>query len=251
HTPESRRQSLGRAHSLHSPLHSDSRNVFGVTPQNMSPPGSPPFHSPPTERFQLSPHRKRLPKDSPVSQRRMRRRLFFEDKSDGPEAPEDRIRYLAICHEAEEAALAVIREAVENGNSQIDLSDLQLESVPDELAELRDLVVLTPSHTLATDLELMLTSNRLRAFPMAVCELTNLTTLLISDNRITHLPPEIGNLANLRELSVASNKLTVLPYELTKLTRLEILNLAANPFLDPAHYTPSARRQIPEMEAAL
>ncbi|KAI8325454.1 hypothetical protein GQ54DRAFT_254784, partial [Martensiomyces pterosporus] len=127
---------------------------------------------------------------------------------------------MLVYHEADEAALNIIREAVDLGNSHIDLSDLQLESVPDELAELKDLVVLTPGHVLATDLQLMLGTNRLRHFPLAVCELTNLTTLIISHNRIAHLPPEIGNLANLRELSVAHNRLRVLPLEVTRLKNL-------------------------------
>ncbi|KAI9505727.1 leucine rich repeat protein, partial [Coemansia spiralis] len=125
-------------------------------------------------------------------------------------------------------ALAIIREAVEVGDAHIDLSDLQLEQVPDELAELKDLVVLAPSQTLVTDLQLTLSANRLQHFPLAVCELTNLTTLILSHNRIVHLPPEIGNLASLRELSVAHNRLRVLPLELTRLTCLQTLSVFPN-----------------------
>ncbi|KAJ2639980.1 hypothetical protein GGF44_002621, partial [Coemansia sp. RSA 1694] len=124
--------------------------------------------------------------------------------------------------------------AVEVGDPHIDLSDLQLEAVPDELAELKDLVVLAPSHTMVTSLQLILSSNILYHFPLAVCELVNLTTLIISYNRISHLPPEIGNLVNLRELSVSHNNLRVLPFETTNLVHLQTLSVFPNPFIEPA-----------------
>ncbi|KAJ1838161.1 hypothetical protein LPJ73_007162, partial [Coemansia sp. RSA 2703] len=137
--------------------------------------GSPPnaFGSP---GLQFSPGRKRLATDAP--HRRMRRRLFFEDDSDGAEAPDNVERRAKQRREACAAALAIIREAVEVGEAYIDLSDLGLDCVPDELAELKHLVVLTPGHTLATALQLSLSANRLASFPLAVCELTNLTTLI-------------------------------------------------------------------------
>ncbi|KAJ1732441.1 hypothetical protein LPJ61_002045 [Coemansia biformis] len=180
--------------------------------------------------YHFSPRRKRVGAASPVSPRRMRRRLFFADETDSPAAPEGHERWR---HAAGGTALAIIREAVEAGDAHVDLSDLNLDTVPDELAELKDLVVLTPSNKLVTDLQLTLGTNLLRRFPLAVCELTNLTTLLISHNRIAHLPPEIGNLVNLRELSVAHNRLRSLPLELTRLTRLHTLTVFPNPFMSP------------------
>ncbi|KAJ2160781.1 hypothetical protein GGF46_001969 [Coemansia sp. RSA 552] len=207
--------------------------------QSLGAPGSPlwpPVASPPPQTatpYRFSPRRKRLPLlDSPVSPRRMRRRLFFSDASDEPTAPEDCERRRAQHREAAEMALAVIREAVEAGDAHVDLSDLELEAVPDELAELKDLVVLTPSHALITALQLTLSNNILRHFPLAVCELTNLTTLILSHNRIALLPPEIGNLVNLSELSVAHNRLRYLPLELTRLKHLHTLSVFPNPFLD-------------------
>ncbi|KAJ2765616.1 hypothetical protein IWQ57_004706 [Coemansia nantahalensis] len=184
----------------------------------------------PATNYHFSPRRKRVSVDSPVSPRRMRRRLFFADDSDSQAAPEGRERWRRA---AGGTALALIREAVEAGDAHVDLSDLNLDAVPDELAELKDLVVLTPSHKLVTDLQLTLGTNSLRHFPLAVCELTNLTTLIMSHNRIAHLPPEIGNLANLRELSVAHNRLRSLPLEITRLTRLHTLTVFPNPFAAP------------------
>ncbi|KAJ2756449.1 hypothetical protein GGI19_000859 [Coemansia pectinata] len=196
-----------------------------------SPPGASSYHFSPR-------HKRQAAADySPTTPRRMRRRLFFEDGMDS-NAPEDRDRRRVVSREAADTALAIIREAVEVGDPHIDLSDLQLEAVPDELAELKDLVVLAPSHSMVTDLQLVLSSNNLCHFPLAVCELVNLTTLIISYNRISHLPPEIGNLVNLRELSIAHNSLRVLPLEITKLIRLETLSVFPNPFLEPAALIP-------------
>ncbi|KAJ2574468.1 hypothetical protein GGH95_003901, partial [Coemansia sp. RSA 1836] len=222
-SPEAHRQQLQRAHSLHSPnsfmTGSSSSSITAVGSHHLSPPPPPPQLSSPPQQplasppagassYHFSPRRKRLSaaEYSPATPRRLRRRLFFEDSMDS-NAPEDRDRRRAVCREASETALAIIREAVEVGDPHIDLSDLQLEAVPDELAELKDLVVLAPSHTMVTSLQLILSSNILCHFPLAVCELVNLTTLIISYNRISHLPPEIGNLVNLRELSVSHNNL--------------------------------------------
>ncbi|KAJ1835911.1 hypothetical protein LPJ63_000706 [Coemansia sp. RSA 2711] len=174
-------------------------------------------HSQQAGDYHFSPRRKR-PDDSPVSPRRMRRRLLFGDG-----ARTDRRAAWA-------AALAVIREAVEGGDAHVDLSDLDLDAVPDELAELKDLVVLAPSHALVSDLQLTLSANALEHFPLAVCELANLTTLLLPHNRIAHVPPDIGNLRALRELSLADNRLRELPAELAALPRLLRLSVFPNPF---------------------
>ncbi|KAJ2678383.1 hypothetical protein GGI25_002368 [Coemansia spiralis] len=243
---------LQRAHSLQSPQQQQQQPSSRLASTHASPlqPQSPRQQIPPhTADYHFSPRRKRVPgaADSPGTPRRIRRRLFFADQSDGPEAPEDRERHRAVEREATQSALAIIREAVEVGDAHIDLSDLQLEQVPDELAELKDLVVLAPSQTLVTDLQLTLSANRLQHFPLAVCELTNLTTLILSHNRIVHLPPEIGNLASLRELSVAHNRLRVLPLELTRLTCLQTLSVFPNPFIDP----PAANAPKEAAEAAL
>ncbi|KAJ1719404.1 hypothetical protein LPJ53_005830 [Coemansia erecta] len=201
---------------------------------------------------QFSPGRKRLPA-ADATPRRIRRRLFFEDDSDGggggggSGAPDDVARRARQRREASAAALAVIREAVEVGEAHIDLSDLGLDSVPDELAELKDLVVLTPGHMLATALQLNLNSNRLASFPLAACELTNLTTLIVSNNRITHLPPEIGNLAALQELSVAHNRLRSLPVELLRLGELQRLSVFPNPFAPQPAQDAQARETWPHV----
>ncbi|KAJ1667743.1 hypothetical protein IW140_001198 [Coemansia sp. RSA 1813] len=250
-SPQAHAQALQRAHSLQSPQSPGwgpglSQAQSPVQQQGMLTPLLPQHQqqipvtvgggTAASADYRFSPRRKRLSMtDAPNTPRRIRRRLFFADRSDEPEAPEDMERHKAVQQEAVDSALTIIREAVEVGDAHIDLSDLQLEQVPDELAELKDLVVLAPSHTMVTALQLTLGANRLKHFPLAVCELTNLTTLILSHNRIAYLPPEIGALANLRELSVAHNCLRVLPLELTRLTQLQTLSAFPNPFATPPH----------------
>ncbi|KAJ2776473.1 hypothetical protein GGI15_004836 [Coemansia interrupta] len=245
-SPSSHRHLLQRAHSLQTgsltpdmsqtrrtTQHMQQQGAYTVapetflhTPQLGSPQGLGMRYPGP----QFSPGRKRQPA-ADATPRRIRRRLFFEDDSDGAEMrPDDVERRERQRREACAAALAVIRGAVEVGEAHIDLSELALDCVPDELAELKDLVVLTPGHMLATALQLKLNANRLARFPLAVCELTNLTTLIVSNNRITHLPPEIGNLTALRELSVMHNRLRSLPVELLRLGQLQTLSVFPNPF---------------------
>ncbi|PIA18935.1 hypothetical protein COEREDRAFT_6100 [Coemansia reversa NRRL 1564] len=238
-SPEAHRRMLQRAHSLESPhavtglLHQIPQTT-PVAALGVGSPSAAAIAAASVPGYHFSPRRKRVAAlDSSVSPRRIRRRLFFADHMDDPAVPEDQDRRREQRRMASETALAVIREAVEVGDAHVDLSDLDLDTVPDELAELKDLVVLAPSHSLVTDLQLTMSTNALRHFPLAVCELTNLTTLIISHNRITHLPPEIGNLVNLRELSVAHNRLRRLPLELARLTRLQTLSAFPNPFVDP------------------
>ncbi|KAJ1870711.1 hypothetical protein H4R99_007113 [Coemansia sp. RSA 1722] len=250
-SPEAHRYgSLQRAHSLQSPPytsqtprqplshhhHHHQQGAYSLAPEILHHGRSPFVGSPPSAlRFQqFSPRRKRLSVGdaSAATPRRIRRRLFFQDDEDSAPARETLEHLQERSKEAGDAALVIIREAVEVGEPHIDLSDLGLDTVPDELAELKDLVVLTPGHMLNTDIELTLSSNRLARFPLAVCELTNLTTLIISNNRITHLPPEIGNLFALKELSIANNRLHTLPLELTRLTQLQTLTVFPNPFTD-------------------
>ncbi|KAJ2849219.1 hypothetical protein IWW36_002792 [Coemansia brasiliensis] len=223
-SPETHRRMLQRAHSQQSPTTNYASE------------------------YHFSPRRKRVALgDSPASPQRVRRRLFFADGISDACAPEDRERQKQQRRAAEVAALGIIREAVEAGDAHVDLSDLGLESVPDELAELKDLVVLAPSHALVSDLQLTLGANALKHFPQAVSELANLTTLILSHNCLIHLPPEIANLRNLRELSVAHNQLRCLPYELASLPHLHTLSVFPNPFIELPPESPldvRLRRQL-------
>lgn len=77
-----------------------------------------------------------------------------------------------------------------------------------------------------------LSNLQLNALPNAIWELTNLTKMDLRGNCICSLPDDIGNLKELMILDLTANKLTHLPYELRTLTNLEVLSLGDNDLRD-------------------
>jgi internalin A len=77
--------------------------------------------------------------------------------------------------------------------------------------------------TNATDLNL--SSLNLDALPESIGELTWLQSLILFNNNITRLPEWLGKLVELRELKVNSNPIEALPNSLSELGKLEILSI--------------------------
>jgi internalin A len=111
-----------------------------------------------------------------------------------------------------------IREAIESDQNKIDLSGWEIELLPPEIGELRNVV------------ELDLSGNRLAYLPPEIGKLENLKILLISGNEMEYLNPEIGNLEKLIKLDLSGNILTSLPEEIGNLKNLSELNLSGNRF---------------------
>jgi internalin A len=137
--------------------------------------------------------------------------------------------------------LQVIEKAVQDGVTELDLSDKQLTELPPEIGQLRDLRYLDLSVNELTALPpefsqlqslacLNLERNRLAAWPRELTQLRGLTELDLSYNRLTRLPPEIGQLRNLALLKLSDNELTALPPEIGELSSLNRLNLNYNQF---------------------
>ena len=85
-------------------------------------------------------------------------------------------------------ALKRINKAIANNASCLDLSRLNLASVPAELSQLRSLR------------ELFLSSNKLTSVPAELGQLQSLSLLDLSSNKLASVPTELGQLHNLREL---------------------------------------------------
>ncbi len=122
----------------------------------------------------------------------------------------------------------------------LDLSNNQLDSLPEWIAELRALEVL------------FLSGNRFREIPrvagrvkslrmlgMRACQLEHipdgalpaqLVWLTLTDNHLQSLPHEIGSLQGLRKVLLAGNEISVLPESCANLRALELLRLSANRF---------------------
>jgi small GTP-binding protein len=117
---------------------------------------------------------------------------------------------------SKEIVLRKIKEAEENHYISLDLSDMNLSTLPKEIGKCNNLR------------ELILWKNKITKLPKEIGNLKNLETLYLSGNKIVQLPIEIGELTNLRELYLAFNQIKEFPIELTYLKRLEKLVLDKN-----------------------
>ncbi|NET74201.1 MAG: leucine-rich repeat domain-containing protein [Sphaerospermopsis sp. SIO1G2] len=116
----------------------------------------------------------------------------------------------------------LLADALENGDTHLDLGGFDLTTVP---ANLFTLLQLT---------HLSLRDNQLAEIPAAIGQLTQLKQLSLADNQLTAVPAEIGQLTQLRSLNLKNNQLTELPLDLLDLTSLERLQLSGNPLNIPA-----------------
>ena len=108
------------------------------------------------------------------------------------------------------------RDRVSDDGRELNLADLQLQSVPEWLRDLTELI------------RLDLSGNRLTAFPEWIGNLTELTELYLGGNRLTAIPDTVGNLTALTELYLGGNRLTAIPDRIGNLTALTRLYLHGN-----------------------
>jgi len=135
----------------------------------------------------------------------------------------------------------IIDRAHKHNWKTLDLSDEQIESLPDMIGHLTTLLRLDLNRNQLTRLpdsigllrnltELSVNGNCLTRLPASIGHLANLTRLNLNNNNLTFLPTSMGNLISLRSLSAANNQLNSLPEDVGKLTRLNRLNLSSNRF---------------------
>lgn len=120
----------------------------------------------------------------------------------------------------------------------LDLSDNQLDTLPDDLHRLSRLRVLFCSDNRFTELPECLgrcaaltmvgfKANRIERVTGAALP-PLLRWLILTDNRISRLPDELGRRPHLQKLMLAGNRLQQLPQSLGQCQRLELLRVAAN-----------------------
>lgn len=88
------------------------------------------------------------------------------------------------------------------------LDHLGLQTLPDSLAELKNLRYLNLAH------------NEFKIFPEVICELTSLKELSLEHNHLTVVPENLGCLTKLKKLNLSHNKIQILPESICKLSRL-------------------------------
>ncbi|KAI7853829.1 hypothetical protein BDC45DRAFT_510227 [Circinella umbellata] len=90
-----------------------------------------------------------------------------------------------------------------------------LTSIPDQIADMRQLEELDLSH------------NQLRNLPINM-HIPTLLHLNVSDNQLSTIPKSIAACSKLRTLNVSKNHLATLPADLVQLTQLELFDLSEN-----------------------
>jgi hypothetical protein len=118
----------------------------------------------------------------------------------------------------------------------------QLTQIPAELGQLSNLQVLSLHNNQLTQVsaelgqlsnlqELYLHNNQLTQLPAELDQLFNLRGLSLDNNQLTQLPAELGQLSNLQVLSLGDNQLTQFPAQFGQLTKLRFLDVSNNPDL--------------------
>ena len=140
--------------------------------------------------------------------------------------------------QVEEAALR-IEEARRSNALILDLSKLDLTTIPDSLAHLAQLRDLNLSYNQLTAIpdsvaqhkllqNLNLSGNQITAIPDSLTQLTQLQLLFLSDNQITAIPDSLAQLRLLRFLFLFHNQIAAIPDSLAQLQLLETLHLSRN-----------------------
>ena len=151
---------------------------------------------------------------------------------------------------AEALALSAIHACLESGQEMIDLTNLDLESLPSSILQpLHQLI--RNSHTnhpqpptedefrsLTPSIQLFLSGNKLASLPAELFSLTNITVLSLRNNSLESIPPAICRLQHLEELNISQNNIKHLPWELCDLIQAKgnsrRIILRPNPFVEPA-----------------
>ncbi|KAK9472057.1 uncharacterized protein V1510DRAFT_418522 [Dipodascopsis tothii] len=142
-------------------------------------------------------------------------------------------------------AIDTIRQAIEEGRSDVDLDSLGIDEVPVDVGDLKDLVVAyagTESVPLTPKIRLYLSNNQISRLPPQLFAVENLTALSLRNNHLKEIPPAILRLQNLENLSVGGNQLEYLPSQILGLKHLQVLTIHPNPFvaLPQPHRRPRA-----------
>lgn len=118
-----------------------------------------------------------------------------------------------------------LRKRVEEAKSRrlktLDLSGLDLTSLPFDILEMNWLE------------ELDLSNNKLIDLPDDLFKIANLKSLILFRNQISSLPKTFTQLNKLRYLNLSGNQLRELPVDFGKLVSLDSLNLTGNPLEVP------------------
>eukprot|EP00889_Picochlorum_renovo_P003466 jgi/Picre1/30496/NNA_005860.t1 len=144
-----------------------------------------------------------------------------------------------ICAQSSLRADIRVKLNLAQDNGKLDLSECELESIPEEVFDIECLTELSLAGNNLSSIprgigrlrnleKLQLSGNRLREVPDELCLLDNLEGLWLHGNLLEHLPSDIGALPHLKQLAIAGNRLTSLPESIGLLSALSELVVAGN-----------------------
>ncbi|WP_298510069.1 COR domain-containing protein [uncultured Kordia sp.] len=136
-------------------------------------------------------------------------------------------------------ALRLILNAKRYSRRSLNLSNLNLPTLPKQLFELTKLEELNLNYNRITEIpeaigklkslnHLYLENNQITEIPETIGKLKNLNHLYLENNRIIEIPETIGKLIYLTELYLGSNQITEIPKTIGKLIYLTELYLGSN-----------------------
>ncbi len=117
-----------------------------------------------------------------------------------------------------------IEDAVQNNLSELDLSNLELETY--QLSFLIGRI----ENRLPNIESLVLSNNNLTEISPWIKNLLKLKSLSLSNNKLKRIPPEISELKDIEEIELNANELTKIPPEISNLQKLAYINLGQNGF---------------------
>ncbi|KAH3673542.1 hypothetical protein WICMUC_003649 [Wickerhamomyces mucosus] len=125
------------------------------------------------------------------------------------------------------AARNLIAKSIEDGVPKLHLDNLGLRSIPDDIEDLKNLVVVGRYGIEIPKIEIYAVHNKLKILPPSLFNVNNIAVLSLRNNNLKKVPGNIIKLQRLTDFSVVSNQIKVLPYQILKLPNL--VNLLVRP----------------------
>jgi hypothetical protein len=139
--------------------------------------------------------------------------------------------FLSTFH-TETPATEVIHRAINDGKSNILLENLGLQEVPEEIADLKNLVCVdSDTGSLVPSISIFLAKNSISSLCPELFSVHNITVLSLRMNLLRQIPPAIGTLTRLTDLYLGGNMLQYLPSEILALKNLSVLTIYPNDFI--------------------
>ncbi|ESW99662.1 hypothetical protein KL918_001404 [Ogataea parapolymorpha] len=114
----------------------------------------------------------------------------------------------------------------------LELEELGLDSLPEQIADFKDLVLYGPDGIIKPVLHIHASKNQLRSLNPKIFDINGLEVLSLRNNKIARVPGLIEKSTNLKSLNLSNNKIKFLPHNILKLENLHTLRIRPNPLIE-------------------